>query len=89
MLREFRGQSFRIRESRRKVLREVPYVSGENHLALSIQGVREFIQFAMTAFRVSMSLTRAGSLKRPFFASSVAIFITFARIAVEFPRRWA
>ena len=42
MLSEFHGQSFCLRESRRKVLREVPNVSGENHLALSIQGVRDF-----------------------------------------------
>ena len=41
MLSEFRGQSLHIRESRRQVLREVPNVSGENHLALSIQGVRD------------------------------------------------
>jgi hypothetical protein len=46
-----------------------------------------FIQFATTALRVSTSLARAGSLKRPFFASSVAIIVTFARIALDFPRR--
>src|SRR6185437_1088873 len=42
MLSKFHSQSLRICESRREVLREVPNVSGENHLALSIQGVRDF-----------------------------------------------
>src|SRR5581483_9712973 len=41
MLSEFRGQSLRVRESRRKVLREVPYVCGENHLALPVQRLRD------------------------------------------------
>ena len=41
MLSEFRGQSLHVRECRRKVLRKVAYVSGENHLALSVQRVRD------------------------------------------------
>ena len=36
-----------------------------------------------TAFRVSTSLAWAGSLKRPFFASSVAIIVIFARIVLD------
>jgi len=37
---ESRSQSLRIRESRRKVLRKIPHVADENHLALSVQRVR-------------------------------------------------
>lgn len=41
MLSESHGQSFRIRESRREVLREVPHVSCENYLALAVQRFRD------------------------------------------------
>ncbi len=69
------------------MLGKVPHVSGENHLALSIQRLRDLHPARDDGLSCLGKFGACRLAKAAVFASSVAIFVTVARMAVELPRR--